>query len=121
MVIPIDEAKKQITDLAARRIRQFRVQRGWSQEKLAELAELNPAFLGHIERSLKCPTLDTLNKIATALNVSLSELLDFDEQKYQGEHGAAIEKITYALHGLSERDADRVANIVLEMVKLKED
>lgn len=120
-MISIDKAKKQITDLAARRIRQFRVQRGWSQEKLAELAELNPAFLGHIERSLKCPTLDTLNKIATALNVSLSELLDFNEQKYESEHGAALKKITFALHGLSERDADRVANIVLEMVKLKED
>lgn len=35
------------------RIRYFRNLRGWSQETLALQAEINPAFLGHLERGSK--------------------------------------------------------------------
>lgn len=45
------------------RIRYFRNLRGWSQETLALQAEINPAFLGHLERGLKSPTIKTLEKI----------------------------------------------------------
>ena len=42
------------------RIRYFRNLRGWSQETLALQAEINPAFLGHLESGLKSPTIKTL-------------------------------------------------------------
>ena len=48
------------------RIRYFRNLRGWSQETLALQAEINPAFLGHLERGLKSPTIKTLEKIVRA-------------------------------------------------------
>ena len=56
------------------RIRYFRNLRGWSQETLALQAEINPAFLGHLERGLKSPTIKTLEKIVRALDISLAEL-----------------------------------------------
>lgn len=46
-----------------------------SQEDLALRANLNPAYYGQVERGLKCPTVDTLYKIAKALEVPLPELL----------------------------------------------
>ena len=45
------------------RIRYFRNLRGWSQETLALQAEINPAFLWHLERGLKSPTIKTPEKI----------------------------------------------------------
>ena len=54
------------------KIKYFRVQQGLSQEKLALKAGINPAFLGHLERGLKSPTMTTLDTIIEALNVSYS-------------------------------------------------
>lgn len=60
------------------RIRYFRHLRGWSQEQLALRAGLNTAFLGHLERGLKSPTVRTVEKIANALEITLGELFADD-------------------------------------------
>ena len=49
-----------------------------SQEELALRANINPAYYGQVERGLKCPTVDTLYKIALALEVPPSEFLRSD-------------------------------------------
>ena len=69
----------------AAQIRHFRHQKGLSQEELALRANLNPAYLGQVERGEKCPTVDTLYKTANALGISLSELLRFDPFSDQSE------------------------------------
>ncbi len=58
------------------KIRLLRTKRKYSQEKLAELADLSKNALGAIERGESKPTINTLAGIADALNVSLSELVD---------------------------------------------
>lgn len=98
------------------RIRYLRRQRELSQEKLALEAGINPAFLGHLERGLKSPTVDTLAKIASALNITLSELVDIEADK--NENNAAINKIALSVKCLSPEDANRVAHIVSEITKL---
>ena len=57
------------------RIKFFRHMKSLSQEDLAPRANLNPAYCGQAERGLKCPTVDTLHKVAKALEVPLPELL----------------------------------------------
>ena len=47
----------------------------WSQEKLAEKADLHHNDVGEIERGEKDATIDTLVKLAKALGVRPSELL----------------------------------------------
>lgn len=76
----MDAQKKKITLATAERIRHFRKDRGLSQEALALKANLNPAYFGQIERGAKCPTVDTLYKISTALELPLPELLRFDRR-----------------------------------------
>ncbi|MBD5159323.1 MAG: helix-turn-helix transcriptional regulator [Ruminococcus sp.] len=58
------------------RIRYHRLQCGMSQETLALTAGINTAFLGHLERGLKSPTITTLDKIVEALGLSYSEFFD---------------------------------------------
>ena len=74
------------------RIRYFRNLRGWSQETLALQAEINPAFLGHLERGLKSPTIKTLEKIVRALDISLAELFA-DPQPVDNAKDAVIAQV----------------------------
>jgi len=54
----------------------LREQRGWTQERLATEADLHRAYIGQIERGEKNIGLKNLEKIATALSVSVRVLLD---------------------------------------------
>ncbi len=98
------------------RIRYLRNMKELSQERLALEAGLNPAFLGHIERGLKCPTIDTLSKIASALNISLSELVYIEPEV--SSSNAALDKIILSMKSLSKEDTERIAHIVSEIVKI---
>ncbi len=117
----MDKEKLEITQKTAKQIKYFRTIRGLSQESLALSAGLNPGFLGHIERWLKCPTIDTLNKIALALNITLSELLCFESDTKGTDSDSALENIAFSIHSLSPQDAEQVAKIVAEIVKLKQE
>ncbi len=56
-------------------VRQLREQRGWSQERLAELADINRSYLGEIERAHAVPSLATVGKLAAALGQTPASLL----------------------------------------------
>jgi len=56
-------------------IRKIREERGYSQEKLAGLADLHRAYVGQIERGEKNIGLKNLGKIAKALRVNVKDLL----------------------------------------------
>jgi transcriptional regulator with XRE-family HTH domain len=61
-------------------VRQLRERRGWSQEALAERADLNRSYVGELERGQAIPSLLTLEKLASALNLTLANLLAHTEQ-----------------------------------------
>ena len=57
-------------------IRKYRKLAGFTQERLAEKVDLNPVYMGQIERGFKVPTVDVLLRIAKALKVRLRDLVD---------------------------------------------
>ena len=56
-------------------VRAKRKELKFSQEKLAEKADLSTAFISRVERGRECPSVDSLVKIARALKVRLRDLL----------------------------------------------
>ena len=58
-----------------KKIKSTRKERGYTQEKLAEICDISTGFLGHIERGTRKLSLDTLFCIATVLNVCIDYLL----------------------------------------------
>ena len=58
-----------------KRIRELRKQKNWTQSTLAELSEVEPSNISHIERAATKLSLPTLIKIANALEVTLDELV----------------------------------------------
>jgi len=65
-----------IAKIVGQRIRNYRTSKGLSQEKLAELAKCHFTYIGQIERGEKNATIESIEKIALALNVSLSTLFE---------------------------------------------
>lgn len=55
-------------------VRKFRIARGFSQEKLAEIAEIHRTYLGDVERGERNISIVNMSRIATALNISLTDL-----------------------------------------------
>jgi transcriptional regulator with XRE-family HTH domain len=56
-------------------IRAARKEAGFSQEKLAEKADLSTVFISRIERGKESPTVDNLVKVARALGVRVRKLV----------------------------------------------
>jgi len=52
------------------------VAKGWSQERLAEQADLDRSYIAGIEVGARNPSLKALERLAGALSVRLSELFE---------------------------------------------
>jgi transcriptional regulator with XRE-family HTH domain len=61
--------------LVGRNIRVARKAKGLSQLALAERSELSADFIGKLERGATSPSIESLKAIATALSLSLADLL----------------------------------------------
>ena len=57
----------------------LRRMRGWSQEVLAELCGLHRTYIGSVERGERNISLDNIERIAVALEVSVSDLVRIPE------------------------------------------
>ena len=67
-----------IRELLALNMKYLRADRGLSQDQLALLAGLDRTFVAHVERLKRNISLDNLEKLASALGVSVANLLDED-------------------------------------------
>lgn len=103
------------------KIRSFRQQKKLTQEQLALGAEINPVFLGHLERNLKSPTITTLEKITRALGITMSKLfLDVPNNDSEIEvRQASIQHINYLLKDLSNEELDKITGILKEIIDWK--
>ena len=66
----------ELAKAVGQRIRNYRTELELSQEKLAELSGCHPTYIGQLERGEKNATLESIEKISSALGVSLSTLFE---------------------------------------------
>jgi transcriptional regulator with XRE-family HTH domain len=60
-----------------KKVREERLKKGISQERLGELAKVHRTYIGMIERAEKNITLTNMEKIARALGKKVNELVNF--------------------------------------------
>jgi transcriptional regulator with XRE-family HTH domain len=65
----------------AKNLRAFRTQKGFSQEKLAELCNLHRTYVSSVERGERNIAVDNMEKLAIALDVNITELLSDHDNK----------------------------------------
>ncbi len=71
--------KEYLLEKLAENIRVERARKHFSQELLAEKADITPQHLYRIENAKVCPTILVVANIAKALNVSLDTLFNVNE------------------------------------------
>ena len=73
----INIKNKKVVEAIGARIRSLRIDKGLSQEDLANEADVPLSQIGRIERGENNPTISTLYVISEALGIDLKRLLDF--------------------------------------------
>ncbi len=61
-----------------KKVRKLRTDAELSQEIVAEMTGLDRTYISGIERGIRNPSLRNIEKLAKALQVSISELTDFN-------------------------------------------
>ena len=61
-----------------KRVATLRKAKGLSQEKLALECGFDRTYIGTIERGEKSATINSIDKLAKGLNISLKELFDYE-------------------------------------------
>ena len=92
-------------------IRHYRSQAGLSQQELAKKLEISNSYLSEIEKGVKTPTIDLLQKYSALFKMPLSTIMLFseslDEDRKPGAklRVAAADKILKLLEWLEDRES----------------
>lgn len=103
-------------------IRYYRRKIGISQETLALIAELNPAYVGQIERGIKSPTINTLKKLADALGVSLATLftpISDIETPLSETRKHETEKIMLSINRLCDSELILLSQLITDIINFR--
>lgn len=65
-----------IQDRLAANVKAYRAKLGWSQEDLADASGLHRTYVSGVERAIRNPTIEIVQKLAKALKVAPSRLLE---------------------------------------------
>jgi transcriptional regulator with XRE-family HTH domain len=74
------------------RIKQVRLQRGWSQARLADHTGIKREHISRLENGHNVPTVGTMQRIARVLGISLAQLLTDKTGGGQNESGTGTAK-----------------------------
>ncbi len=78
MNISVNGGSMDYQKILGENVRSLRIERQITQEQLAELCNLHRTYIGAIERGDRNVSLNNIVKVAQALNVPPSDLLQFD-------------------------------------------
>lgn len=97
-----------------KRISLIRKNRGMTQEQLAEKAELSNIYISHIENSRSIPSLETLMKLCSALDITPDEVLLGTKQDMENYLQSDIQKKLILCTQKERRMVSRFIDLLLE-------
>lgn len=106
-----------ITKELGLRIRYYRKEKHITQEKLAEICNLHPTYIGQLERGEKNVTVESIYRIAKGLNIPISKLLENIEQVENSSEIIPLD-IYQQLMTLPRNKQDNIRKILIEMIAL---
>lgn len=95
------------------KIRQARKEKGLTQEKLSEKCGLSNKYFGVVEGGFKKLSVETLIKIANALDVSVDYLLS-DSLKISDE--PSLRELVPEINSLNKKDHDMIIAVIKAML-----
>ena len=102
------------------RLREFRQRAGLTQEVLSFNSGIHVSFLSEIERGIKKPSIDSLEKLLAALNVSFQEFFDFEINVKALKDSTALEKLVHKLQDRSEQEIELIHSIAKQILAFED-
>ena len=85
-------------------IKNLRKQAGFSQKELAAMIEQTPTSIMHYEKGDRTPNQEIIEKIATALKVRPSTLLDWDDWENRFNHDGKLSEEVKMIEAKQEKE-----------------
>lgn len=104
-----------VYEILSKSLKEYRLQMGWSQEELADKAGLHPSYIGQIERNVKKISLVTLQKLARALKVNISDLLQ--EKPFNAQSASWENKILGLIHDKPSAQQECAYRMLREFIR----
>ena len=98
------------------RIREYRKKKGLTQEVLALNSGINLSFLGDIERGIKKPSIESLEKLLRALGVTFPEFFDFETAIKPFKDCTALDRLNMELQGRSDNEIGMLYNVLQQIL-----
>lgn len=95
------------------RISYVRKKRGYTQEKLAELADISVQFLSDIENNKKNMTVTTLKNIADSLNITTDYIIYGREESNES---SIINAMLDTLSNKNKKKAEKLLEIFVDAI-----
>lgn len=109
-----------ISEAVGSQIRTLRQERGISQEKLALIAGVNTSYVGQIERGIRSPTIDMLDKLAQALEVDVVDFFGSEINREIYSNPEALNKLIFELRTRTEDEQNAVYDFVKRLLNFKD-
>ncbi|MCL6638375.1 MAG: helix-turn-helix domain-containing protein [Firmicutes bacterium] len=100
------------SELIGRRIKEARHKLGLTQEELGDRANLHYSYIGQLERGNKVPSLKTLKKIASALNIRLEVLLEDNPDRDLSPQQLLVQELVSTVKNSSPEDIRMYIKII---------
>lgn len=97
--------------LLGARIKELRKLRALSQERLAEMIDIDPKHLSRIEVGRSFPSMDTLTAMAKSLQVEMKDFFEFAHQKKSSQ------ELTKAICSLLKEAGEDKQRLILKVVR----
>lgn len=113
------ENAKSIRRIIGSQVRHHRTDRNWTQNQLAEKADLSLDMIGRLERGTASPSLDSLIRLAGVLGVSPVVLLGGSPLDGQGEmeREQKLQKILVTLGEVETSDLDWIEGVLHSVIR----
>lgn len=98
--------------LLGKRFREIRKKLGYTQEKFAEIAGIEPQSISKIESGKNFPLLSNLEKIAERLNINLSDFFVYEHKLDEADLKNLLNK---TFDELSKEDKERAVRMILAL------
>lgn len=101
------------TKLVGKRIKEYRIKAGLTQEELAERVGISPNYLSAVERGVKLIRLDKLVYIINQLNCTADDILiDVLKKSYEKKTSELLDTISK----LSEQEQKRIYEVLNALI-----
>ncbi len=103
------------------RIKETRLKLGLTQQGLGKRANLHYSYIGQVERGNKVPSIKTLKRIASALNISVESLLHQEPGRKYGDEDILVGELVSVVRDCSPRELKLILNIVRQVKQYLEE